>query len=91
MIDLFQLALAVHLRISRRDDMTWEVGSADSFPDSFHTVAVADSGLWWRCDCEDFRIQPDPCTHVIRVGLANGDPTVIEGLRMLIPDLGRRF
>ena len=87
MLDPFQLALAVHLRISRRDDMTWEVRSADSF----HTVTVADSGLWWRCDCEDFRIRADPCTHVIRVGLANGDPTVIEGLRMLIPDLGRRF
>ena len=70
---------AIHLDAVPRDDTTWRVTSADSF----HLVSVGDSGL--LCDCRDFAIRGGPCKHILRVGLANGDRTVIDALRLLIP------
>ena len=78
-LDPVRVMKAIHLDAVPRDDTTWRVTSADSF----HLVSVGDSGL--LCDCRDFAIRGGPCKHILRVGLANGDRTVIDALRLLIP------
>ena len=78
-LDPVRVMKAIHLDAVPRDDTTWRVTSTDSF----HLVSVGDSGL--LCDCRDFAIRGGPCKHILRVGLANGDRTVIDALRLLIP------
>ena len=40
----------------------------------------------WRDEAAMVRRRGGPCKHVVRVGLASGDRSVIEGLRALIPN-----
>jgi len=77
-IDLARLRRAVHLDADRTADGRYRVwGGAQ-----MHLVNLR-RGL---CDCTDFELRRgQPCKHLLRSLLAEGDPDVLLALRDLIP------
>jgi len=76
--DRARLARACHLVAQRRDDGTWLVmGGATE-----HVVS-ADGG---ECDCVDSLVRRGSiCKHRLRIQLGLGDPSIIAGLRQIVP------
>ena len=84
-MDSDRLRRAVHLDVITTGRDTWVV-SGGSAP---HRVTLY--GSRFVCGCSDYSIRANVCKHQLAVRLSRGDPSVLQGLRELLPLKGTRM